>query len=79
MEAGLELLGSIPTSDRLVWCADMDSAIAVSALVHAGSFTRPAAAAHFAQVNNGRANPTSGIESFFLFCEGHTPNEGLGP
>ena len=62
MEAGLELLGGILTSDRLVWCADMDSTIAVSALAHAGSFTRPAAAVHFAQVNNGHANPTSGIE-----------------
>ena len=52
MDADFEALGSGPTSDRLVWLADMDSAIAVSTLSHAGTLT-PAAEEHFAQVGHG--------------------------
>ncbi len=54
MDANFEALGSSLTSDQLVWLADMDSAIAVSMLSHAGTLT-PAAEEHFAQVGHGRS------------------------
>ncbi len=43
------LLGSVPTSDRFVWLANMDSALAASALSRTGTLT-PAAEAHFSLV-----------------------------
>jgi hypothetical protein len=48
MSTDFTLLGSGPTSNRLVWLADMDSALAAFALSHAGTLT-PAAEAHFSQ------------------------------
>ncbi len=54
MDADFEALGSGPTYDRLVWLADMDSAIAVSMLSHAGTLA-PAAEEHFAQVGRGHS------------------------
>ncbi len=54
MDADFEALGSGPPSDRLVWIADMDSAIAVSMLSHAGTLI-PAAQEHFAQAGRGRS------------------------
>jgi hypothetical protein len=56
MDVDFVVLGSGPTSDRLTWLADMNSAIAVSNLSQAGSLT-PAAEAYFAESGNGSANP----------------------
>jgi hypothetical protein len=56
MDADFGVLGSGPTSDRLIWLADMNSAIAVSNLLQAGSLT-PVAEAYFAESGNGSANP----------------------
>jgi hypothetical protein len=55
MDADFGVLGSGPTSNRLTWLADMNSAIAVSNLSQAGSLT-PAAEAYFAESSNGSAN-----------------------
>ncbi len=54
MDADFEALGSGPTSNQLVWLVDMDSAIAVSMLSHAGTL-KPEAEEHFAQVERGRS------------------------
>jgi hypothetical protein len=47
MDADFEVLGSGPTTDQLVWLADMDLAIAAATLSHAGTLT-PTAEEHFA-------------------------------
>jgi hypothetical protein len=48
MSTDFTLLGSGPASDRLIWLADMDSALAASALSHTGTLTL-IAEAHFSQ------------------------------
>jgi hypothetical protein len=58
MDADFGVLGSGPTSDRLTWLADMNSAIAASNLSQAGTLT-PAAEAYFAEFGNGSTNPTT--------------------
>ncbi len=53
MDTDFEVLGSGPTSDWLVWHADMDSAIAAAMLSQAETLT-PTAEEHFA--HNGRGH-----------------------
>ncbi len=62
MDADFEVLGSRPASDHLIWLANMDSAVAVSTLSHAGTVT-PAAEEHFAQVGMGRSTPTTATDA----------------
>jgi hypothetical protein len=58
MDADFGVLGSGPTSDRLTWLADMNSAIAASNLSQAGTLT-PAAEAYFAECGKGSTNLTT--------------------
>ncbi len=61
MDADFKVLGSGPTSDRLIWLANMDSAVAVSTLSHAGTLT-PAVEEHIAQISMGLSTPTTATE-----------------
>jgi hypothetical protein len=58
IDADFGVLGSGPTSDRLTWLVDMNSAIAASNLSQPGTLT-PAAEAYFAECGNGSTNLTT--------------------
>jgi coproporphyrinogen III oxidase len=58
MDTDFGVLGTGPTSERLTWLADMQSAITASTLSQAGSLTF-AAELYFAERGNGRGGSSS--------------------
>ncbi len=82
---GLWRLGSGPSTQRLIWLANVDSTIAASALAQSGSLT-PEAIAHFNTVEwisnhplpSFQATPRAGIIFLFLLTFGSTASPICG-